>query len=207
MNNTKTMTRTQLDILYRVMMKRIAKNFSAEKLSFLIGRKADYVTNVEMLETDPYSVDDLACIAAALEEEDIENLYPLGVDDSNVRVRMVKELLGDKCNYTCTLLNTNLSEQPYFFLQEHSVEAVLITENNDYDAILANGAITLQIKAGYFFESRLAVNVYQAINKFLGLTLSPTYIENALKSFCTEDKDAVLQRQQNGNKRFIYIEA
>lgn len=207
MNNTKTMTRTQLDILYRVMMKRIAKNFSAEKLSFLIGRKADYVTNVEMLETDPYSIDDLACIAAALEEEDIENFYPLGVDDSDVHVRMVIELVADKYNYTCTLLNTNLTEQPYFFLQEYSAEAILIAENNDYDAILATSAIAVQIKAGCFFESQSAVKVYQSINRFLGLTLSPTYIENALNSFCTQDNDAVLQKQQNGSKRFVYIEA
>ena len=207
MKTTKTMTRTQLETLYRVMMKRIAKNFSAEKLSFLIGRKDDYVGLVEMLEADPYSDDDLKCIAVALEEEDVENLCPSVADDTNVSVQMEIELIADKCTYRCAVIDPERNLQPYFLLQEHSFESVILIENNEFDAVLANAAITLQIKAGYFFESRLAVKIYQSINRFLGVTLSPTYIENALNSFCTEDNDACLQKQQNNEKRFVYIEA
>ena len=55
---------------------------------------------------------------------------------------------------------------------------------------------------GYFFNSHLAVKIYQKINQYLGVTLSPTYLENALNSFCTEDNKAALQKFQNGEKGF-----
>lgn len=207
MNNRKTMTRTQLEVHYRVMMKRIAKNLSAEKLSFLIGRKADYVSNAEMLVTDPYSTEELTCIAAALEETDVENFCPLVADDNLVHVKMERAFAADKCNYQCVVINADHTEEIYFMLQENSAESILLIENNEYDACIAREAITVLIKVGYFFQSHLPVKIYHRINQYLGVTLSPTYIENALNSFCTEDQKASLQIEQNSEKRFVYIES
>lgn len=200
------MTCTQLETYYRVMMKRIAKHYSAEKLSFLIGRSSDYVKLVEMLEADPYSSDDLKCIATALEEKNDTTFFPLVDDGSLVEVNMQVELAGDKCIYNCAFSKAGQSYQPYFTLQEVCAEGVRLQENNEHDSILANDAIELLIKSGYFYESRMPVKVYHAVNRFLKSSLSPTYIENALNSFCADGVGA-LQKLQNAKSRFIYREA
>lgn len=60
---------------------------------------------------------------------------------------------------------------------------MLIIENNAYDEDIATDSVKLLIRVGYFFNSHLAVKIYQKINQYVGVTLSPTYIEKALNSF------------------------
>lgn len=205
-NTTKKMTRSQLAIQHRVTVKRLAKNLTAEKLSFLMGRPTDYVTNIERLTADTYTMDDIRCIAVALQEEDFNSFFPDTEDQSLVNVEVETEVAGDKCNYTCSIITAG-KKTPYITFQEELPEAVQIIENNVYDARIASDAVAVLIRSGYFHKSRLPAKIYHALNRFLKITLSPTYLEHALNRFCDSEEHGALIKGEKAGKGIYYIEA
>ena len=206
-NTTKQMTRNELEIQNRVTVKRLAKKLTAEKLSFLIGRPADYVRNIEMLVAGTYTMDDLRCVAAALQEKNFKTFFPDVADHSLVNVQLETEVIGDKCKSTCSIITGDGKTLPYITFQEEIPEAVRIIENNEYDTRIANDAVEMLIRAGYFYKSRLPVTIYHALNRFLKITLSPTYLENALNRFCDGEYQGALIRGEKGAKGICYVEA
>jgi len=205
-NTTKQMTRNQLEIQHRVTVKRLAKKLTAEKLSFLMGRPADYVTNIERLEADTYTMDDIRAVAAALQEKNFKTFFPDVVDDNLVNVEIETEIIGDKFKYTCSVFAGH-TKVPYLTFQEELPEAVKIIENNEFDTRIANEAVEILIRAGYFHKSRLPAKIYHALNRFLKVTLSPTYLENALNRFCDGEQQGALTRGEKAGKGIYYVEA
>jgi len=65
----KEMTDNHLEIIYKVMMKRIAKGYSPVQLSFLIGRPQDYIDRVEAFQLPCYTTGEISIIALALGDE------------------------------------------------------------------------------------------------------------------------------------------
>jgi len=201
----KQMTRNQLETIRLIMVKRMAANLSAEKLSFLMGRHADYVSLIEMTEADPYTMDDIKRIGAALREINFKSFFPGVSDETLVKVEMETEVLGGQRRYTCHIIAPNQTRQLCFILQEDLPEVSRLRENNEYDDGIANDAIALLIRVGYFFKSRLPVTVYHDINRFLKRTLSPTYVQNALNNYC--EGEGALKRYEKGGKGIRYVEA
>jgi len=103
-NTTKQMTRNQLDTQHRITVKRLAKNLTAEKLSFLMGRPADYVSNIEMLIADTYTMDDIRSVANALLEKNFKSFFADVADQALVHVVMEIEVTCNKCGYTCSII-------------------------------------------------------------------------------------------------------
>ena len=204
---TKQITKTQLETLRRVMVKRIAKDLTAEKLSFLMGRPQNYVTNIESLITDPYNMDDLKSIAIALDEKNYKGFFAKIADQTLVNVMVEAESSGNQCVHTYSIITEEYKKQLYFTLQEDLPSAVRSSENNEYDSMIATDAVKLLIRVGYFFKSRLPVNVYQSVNRFLKVTISPTYVQNALNSFCDGENEGALKRSEKAGKGIFYIEA
>ena len=213
MNNTREMSSNQLETLYRVMMKRIAKGLSAEKLSFLIGRAPDYISNIEMLHTRPYSITELKCIASALEEKNFKTFFPDLDDYTMVNVMMESEVYGNRLMHTCAIISGEHKKQTYFTLQEDARQEVpLIEIDKDIKTVkeevkIARDAIKLLISADYFFEPRLPVHICQSINRFLKIIVSPAYIEQVLNSFCKDNAAAVLKKEEKGKHGFYYVAA
>lgn len=214
MSNTRELTSSALETLYRVMLKRISKRLSAEKLSFLIGRPADYVSNIEMLHTRPYSIPELKCVAAALEENDYRVFFT-DVDHSTiVNAMMELEISGKKLMHTCSIINGEQEKTGMFQLQEDAAAEVHLIDNYTNNLILAKedikiarDAVKLLISADYFFEPRLPVHIYQSINNFLKTALSPAYIEEALNSFCKGKNTTILKREEKSKHGFYYVAA
>jgi len=207
MLSPKQLTRDQLETVRRVMVKRIAKNLTAEKLSFLMGRRLDYVTNIEMFDAEPYTTADIKRIAIALQDRDLKSFYAEVSDQTHVKVIMETVGYGSRIAYACSILSAGLTKQLYFTLQEDIPAAVRLIENNAYDGPIALDAIALLIRAGYFFKCRMPAAIYHKVNRFLNVTLSPTYIHEALNNFCEGDREGALKRMEIAGKGIFYIEA
>lgn len=78
MNYQKNISLFHLATIYKILLKRIGKGFTASELSFLIGKDATYINQVEMLRAPLYGSAELIKIAAALEESSAEDLFPVG---------------------------------------------------------------------------------------------------------------------------------
>jgi hypothetical protein len=203
----KQLTRDQLETVRRVMVKRIAKNLTAEKLSFLMGRRSDYVTNIELFNADPYTTDDIKRIAIAMQDRDLKSFYAGISDLTRIKVIMETREYGSQILYACSILSADHTKQLYFTLQEEMPAAVRLIENNAYDGPIALDAIELLMRAGYFFKCRMPAAIYHKVNRFLNVTLSPTYIQEALNNFCEGDREGALKRMEIAGKGIFYTEA
>jgi transcriptional regulator with XRE-family HTH domain len=205
MNFTKTITRTDLGIISRVSMKRFAQGISAEQLSFLIGKPTDYIDQIELLQADVYSAEDLNCIAAALHEKDGECFYSAKEDDSLLEVAMSKELVTDKLVYSCNIINPDQQKLLYYSLQDEAAELQHQNETHYVlEKTLITNAISILILTGYFYEGRLAVEIYQSLNSFLEKKINPDLLREVVHSFITDQQEEQLEISKNDDNRLVY---
>lgn len=115
---------TELDMIYRVMMIRIAKNCSAERLSLMIGRSKEYIGSVEMLYSLPYSKQELREIAAALEEPDFMSFLPDRDSDTAMFVQMDRVMMGNKYIHVCSEVTGAETRAMQFILKEDILRTV-----------------------------------------------------------------------------------
>jgi len=104
MRIVKEMPANELETLYRLMMRRIAKGYTAENLNYLIAAPYHYVEDVESLKKPFYSVEELDRITNALEEGNPESFFPLIEDETVLSIAVYKEYTQDKitnsfCDY------------------------------------------------------------------------------------------------------------
>jgi hypothetical protein len=208
MNLLKTITRLELEILYRIAMKRITKKFSTEQLSFLIGKPDDYVKNIEMLQTKFYTPEDLKCISIAFDDYDVDSYHPASMDETELEVRMEKQLINQQLFYKCTVHSADNENYEYFSLMD--VSPVVTEDDLKTESVLAKDALKLLIDAGNFFEARFAVDFYLSLNDFLGRTLNPDALKKALKELVhqpvhgQEKSGALFQLVEIAQNRFAY---
>ena len=207
MKTTKTLTVFQLEILYRILLQRIAKGYTARQLAFLIGATPGYVEEVESLQRPFYTPDDLERISMALEEEHLQNLYPSVADDNELLISVQKQKYKDRWVYTyCRIDEQNEEEVLYMLREDADPELDDLPEGDDILSIVAD-TIDVLVRAGYFYEAKLPYQVFQSINKLLPSYISPLHICIAMGQFCDlQDKQGPLTLVDFDGKVLAYEE-
>lgn len=206
MNVLEEITRTQLETIYRVMIKRIAKGFTAEQLSFLIGKDDKYVRTVELLDEPCYAIPELKNIAMALEENNFKSFFPRVHDESEILVGVESHNDGVHRGQSYIIVDENGTDQPLFTINEDVFENFAENMESEENSEIARDAVELLIRAGYFFEAKFPLEVFQSINTFLTVPLSPFYIQQALNNFCPVGNEALLKRIGGLGIPYRYVE-
>ena len=202
------MTGNALQIIYRVMIKRISKGFSAEELSFLIGREQNYIAAIETCKAAVYTDEELRLIAIALNESNIRSFYPQLSSAENVSVEMERQKKGNKIVHTCDIVTPEGYRQPFFNLEEDTLESSFENGTGPEDKAIAYDAVDILLRSGYFFEAKLPYKVFQSINRFLeSISISPFYIQLALDNYCEEVKENILMKVVDQDRRILYVES
>lgn len=209
MNYLAEITETQFQIIYKVMIKRIAKGYSAEQLSYLLGRPRNYIAKVECFDHDCYHITELSRIAQALEENDYTSFLPETIIDDKVKIRMEKNLAGDTYTYTCASITQEHSRKIRFVLEEYIGRKVLsgFSGIRDYDILIILDMVEVLIRDGYFRKLRSPLDIFTYINKFLKFVISPYCLQLVLDSFCERQFDCKLRRMVKGNYFFYTCSA
>jgi len=118
-----------LEIIYRILMKRIAKGYTADQLSGIICREPDYITSLELLKVPLYSEYELQEIAWALGEQELNSFFPQLKISTLLNVHMEKEIYGNTCIHTCDIVTEDGKEIPFFFLQEEILDSKIVLLN------------------------------------------------------------------------------
>jgi transcriptional regulator with XRE-family HTH domain len=207
MKTTKTLTVYQLEILYRILLQRIAKGYSARQLAFLIGAAPEYIEEVEGFQRPFYTGDDLDRISLALEEEHLQNLYPSVADDSKLLLSVQKHRYKDRWVYTyCRIDEQNEEEVLYMLREDADPQLDDLPEGDDILAIVED-TIDVLVRSGYFYEAKLPYEVFLAINRLLPTYISPLYICLAMGRFCEYHEDpGPLRLVENDGPAFKYEE-
>ena len=118
MEHNNKVQRMTLEIIYRILVKRIAKGYTAEQLSGIICREPGYITSLELLKVPLYSKQELREIAWALGEEDLTAFFPRLKQSAMLNVHMGKEVYENTCIHTCEIITEDGKDVPFFYLQE-----------------------------------------------------------------------------------------
>ena len=100
MRIVKEIPANELETIYRIMMRRIAKGYTAEALNYLIGAPYHYVEDVESLQKPFYTNEQLDRITKALEEGNPESFFPLIEDETVLNIAVYKEYTQDKITHS-----------------------------------------------------------------------------------------------------------
>jgi transcriptional regulator with XRE-family HTH domain len=194
MSTIKEIPAFQLSTIYRILLKRISKGYSAAHLAFLIGAPERYISDVETLERSFYSIDDLERITNALEESNLHSLFSLISNEDAVKITAYKERIQGKIIHTYYNVDNNNNEQELFRLQEDEFPELVDLDQSIETLDLVSDTIDILIRSGYFFEPRLPYEIFRTVNSLRPEPLNPVYIQYALKRFCGDEGDDVKLR-------------
>jgi transcriptional regulator with XRE-family HTH domain len=180
----------QLETIYRILLQRIAKGYSARQLSFLIGAAAGYVEEVESLLRPFYSGAELARIAQALDDTDVDTFFPAINDDSEIRITIDKLRYKEKWIHTYCRIDEQNEEEELFRLREDLDMDFDDLPDGDEVLALVEDIIDVLVRSGYFYEPKLPLEVFKAVNNLLPSAVSPFYISAAMMRFCDEESDS-----------------
>ena len=187
MKTSKIIPLADLETIYRILLQRIVKGYSARQLSFLIGAAPNYVEEVETLLRPFYSGDELARIALALDDADVDNFCPAINDDSELHVSVDKYEYKEKIIHSYCRIDEQGEEEELFRLRED----VEMTDDDliegDAEMQLVNDIISVLLRANYFYEPKLPLEVFKAINNLLPTPVNLFYVSVAMERFFDDD--------------------
>ncbi|WP_442590828.1 hypothetical protein ACSBL2_06310 [Pedobacter sp. AW31-3R] len=123
MINVALIEKYYLELIYRLILKRIAKGYTTTQLSHIIAREADFMDAIEMLQFPLKSDIELQEIAWALGEEDIRVFQPRHQEKTLLHVIMEKEVYRHTRIHSCDIIMPSRNkERPFFLLQENLTE-------------------------------------------------------------------------------------
>jgi transcriptional regulator with XRE-family HTH domain len=176
MKTSKVITGFQLETLYRIMLHRIAKGYSAGQLAFLIGAPPRYVEEVEAFNRPFYTSDDLERIALALKESSVQNFFPSVDDNNELNISVHKQNHNGKWIHTiCSIDQQNEEEELFRLREDEDPNLDDLPEGDDVLAMIED-TIDVLLRSGYFYEAKLPLEVFHSINDLLPNHTSPFYI-------------------------------
>lgn len=200
-------TAAHLETVYRVMLKRIGKGYSAERLSVLIGKDHNYIEEVESFIFPLYPSAELDRIALALEESNHKTFYAEVYDDTYLNIVADRHYQKTKLVHVYSIADEEDKKYPLIMVREGLSQDFDDMVNSTENLGIAEDAIKLLIRAGYFLEARMPLEIFLAINAFIANPLHPLYIEMALMGFCGDfDSLAPLRIVENVIDGFKYEE-
>lgn len=195
-----------LETIYLVMLKRISKGFSAETLSFFIGKEPDYIERVESFELPVYSGEDLEYIANVLEENNHKSFFGSVHDQTVLNIVKESRSLENRLSHSYLSIDENSEECLLFMLHETIFGELENKTSSKENLDIARDALDLLFRAGYFFEGKTAGQVLNSINQFLTEPLDPIYIQKALYRFTkdweNEKELSIIEAVIDGCRRY-----
>jgi len=191
MSTFKEIPAYQLETLYRIMLRRISKGYSAAQLAFLIGVPDYFVSDVETLERPFYSADELERIAIALEEKNPSCFSSALNDESILQVIVYGNHDDGRFVNAYYRVGEDDTQTELFRLQEE-----VFPEADHAQEILEIliDTIDVLIRTGYFYEPKLPFEVFSAVNSLWPEPVNPVFVQKALQSFMVSEGNEVRLR-------------
>jgi len=201
--------RFNADVLYRVLLLRIAKQYSPQEMSFLMGKPLDFVDKIERLQNMSFYLDDIVkmnkvlgssfhigCFTSSLSPfiKAEKELYQLSrnVYDDHITYQLVMCLDHNK-TVNVFILQDNNPLSDYF---EHSTEQELASLKRIIETLLQNG---------YFDCERCPFEIFEKCKSFLSDYIKPRNLYIALTSFTKRKEHPKLQYKKSKELGYYYI--
>jgi len=204
MTTIKEIPAFQLATIYRVMLKRIAKGYTAEQLTFLIGAPENHIQDIEALEKPFYSLDDLERIARALEESNLQTLFSPINNEAMLKIAVSREYAEGNFIHSFYLLDKDNNQKELFRLQEEEFPEFDDLLRSDEILDTVSDTVDVMIRSGYFYEPKLPYEIFSTINTLQPEPLNSCYIQFALQRFCADDDQGRLRIVGSAEKPYRY---
>jgi len=188
MTHQAAITSPHLEAIYRIMLTRISKGYSAKRFSYIIGEKSNYIEQVESLKLPLYPNLQLNRIAYFLGEDSDESFYAIDDSETLFNVVVKRRKYQNKLIHTYFRKDQNNTVCKLFTISEPLFGDEDVALCSIEDLQIAKDAIQLLIKANYYSVAREPVEEYRAVNQSLDKPLDKLTIDVAMLSFTAFDK-------------------
>lgn len=191
--------RSHLHVIRNVFTKRSLKSYSAETLSFLIGKPNDYVSKVESFQEECYPFDVLEHLAKTLDQKDYHSFISPGEPDDLVKASMYVKLDGKFLHQECFLHHESGKIETMYMISKN-LELPFYGAGNDpevYDLTVILETVDVMIRDGYFDEPRLPYEILAYIKDTFTYLVEPNNFEFVLSQY----------EEHPGDKKLIVIES
>jgi transcriptional regulator with XRE-family HTH domain len=194
MTTIKEIPALELDTIYRIMLKRIGKGYTAEQLSFLIGAPEGYIQEIETLERPFYTTQDLDRITIALEESNPESLFPRTENETIYRIIVSSSFEQGKFVHAYYRVYEDDQQEELFRLYEEGSPEFDDMMKSEETVDLVGDTIDVLIRTGYFYEPKSPSEIFKTINNLRPEPINSYFIQFALERF---------QSDGNGKLRIV----
>jgi hypothetical protein len=203
--------RFNADVVYRILLLRIAKQYSPQEMSFLMGESLSFMNKIESLKYTSIYLSDIIrmkevlggsfgiqCFTSSLApfakwEKELHKLTKTIYDDLII-YQMEKCLDNGKAVHIFTLQDSNHSTD-YF---EHSTEEELASLKRTIETLLHNG---------YFETPTTPLEIFEKCKSFLFDFIKPKNLYTTLTAFTKIKEYPKLQCKKSKELGYYYIKA
>lgn len=198
----------QVDILYRILIQRIAKHYSTEEVSFLMGKSLIFASNIENLKTKDILAIDLITMKKALEIRNMDNMFHLSPEFGIKRVnyQLTKTMFPDRTIYHMEKVNAaEKSSTTVFFLQDINHALDLHPQSALKEIEMINNTIDTLIKNDYFDKARTPFEIFTKCSDIISEHIKPQNLYKVLTSLTKEKEYPKLQYKKSKELGYYYI--
>lgn len=202
--NLYKITETQQHIIYKVMIERIQKEFTAELLSFLIGKPDDYIAGFESYKSKGYPVSVLKKIARILGLKDHTSFLPEVVSNKKLKAYMKKYSSSSYSTYVSTAFSEDNEKTIQFMLESTGNNNVLEFQKTSYaDLIVVVDMLYVMVRDGYLDEPKLPMEVLLYMNNFLKYEVDPYSLCILMQDCCDDAHQFKLMKLKLGGYQYF----
>lgn len=191
--------------VYCIMINRIAKGYSREELSFLVGQQDDFIENIESLRTIDFSLELYGSLrhvfrhTSFLLHEDVEREEALHEitkwqdNDTTIYHRMER------------YVNERESITVFQLVEEHPDYAARFTSSVNRDVASCQDVLLLLIENGVFNKPIRPSDLHRQVENILKKWIKPRYLKAELDKLWGRKGKAPIKRTKYRSYEYRYV--
>ncbi len=194
----------RFDLIYRILLKRIAAGYTRGELSFFLGFGLKYWERIENFSRCcDLNVADLLCLADVFgcPLTDLCLDVPAGTGSKPIRIHLLEHPNKYHIHYEAYQLAGNAEPVLLYKLRED--QSKIYAQSYPDSEQKATGIITVLFENGFFDTPKDTVEIFKECTKQNGEAIKPRFIEKALKAYLLPQKARGLTKQ--GESRYDFL--
>lgn len=190
--------------IYCMMINRISRGYSAEELSFLLGKDDDFVANLELLKRIDFSVDLYGHLYKVFGHADF--IHHQHETDQEVQYEMTTWLTDNTIYYRMESF-VNAHESVLFFqlTEEHPNCRKRYINSVNTEVGGCQKVLYMMIEQGLFNKPLTALDIYRQVEDILETKVDPINLKTELDKLWGRKGKTPLKRTQRRSYGYRYV--
>lgn len=186
---TGIMHTVDFEVMYKVKLKRIGKEYSQEQTAFLMGKHKGYISAKERFETSKgYTVEDICRLSSFLDLDPPSFIPPKYIKGENTYIGVEFREAGKIYHEARVQAEKNKPGKFLFRLYEHDQSIILHPESQEQQFNKLKVFLDVLWDAGYFNEAKTPAEIFARSKRLMQHYITPSLVERVINYFIAKKK-------------------